>query len=434
MNRRELLEMLGAGACISAFPQLSWSQNGAAANRVLVVFCRGGWDQTFHLDPKFGVDNVDGPETTPTPQAVGNPMNQESIEEFSGLRIGTNPLVRPEILRFFESYAGQSLVVNGIDVDSISHPVCTRRVLTGRRGEGGADVGAIIGSTAGSDFPFPYLDIAGSAFSGPLASAVGTVGARNQLQLLLDENLTAIQNQRGRLFVPDNTIAATPVKGAESILRRHLLARTRKLKAAARGARSNTHFDDLMGSLERSTLITDDDNIRASIRALPFGGTATVSDQANLALDLMGKGVCHSAMIEATPFDTHQTNADQHAVANTVFGALNEIFQNENPMSAAGMAKSQVLDNLTVIVLSEMGRTPGLNETQGKDHWPIASALITGRPVAGGRMVGGTEANSLSPLPNSGLTYDTFAAGLLKYMGVNNTNDWLPGVRPYEIG
>jgi len=38
-----------------------------------------------------------------------------------------------------------------------------------------------------------------------------------------------------------------------------------------------------------------------------------------------------------------------------------------------------------------MGRTPKLNVTHGKDHWPVGSAMLFGAGVAGNRVVGATD-------------------------------------------
>jgi hypothetical protein len=38
-----------------------------------------------------------------------------------------------------------------------------------------------------------------------------------------------------------------------------------------------------------------------------------------------------------------------------------------------------------------MGRTPLLNQTNGKDHWPYTSVLMIGGGLTGGRVVGGFD-------------------------------------------
>jgi uncharacterized protein (DUF1501 family) len=57
------------------------------------------------------------------------------------------------------------------------------------------------------------------------------------------------------------------------------------------------------------------------------------------------------------------------------------------PTASGGL----LLDELTVVVLSEMGRAPWLNTLGGKDHSTFTSALLIGSEVRGGAIAGGYE-------------------------------------------
>ena len=52
---------------------------------------------------------------------------------------------------------------------------------------------------------------------------------------------------------------------------------------------------------------------------------------------------------------------------------------------------TSLADETTVVVLSEMGRTPSLNAQNGKDHHPITSCMLVGPSVTGNRTVGGYD-------------------------------------------
>ena len=54
------------------------------------------------------------------------------------------------------------------------------------------------------------------------------------------------------------------------------------------------------------------------------------------------------------------------------------------PTSTGGL----LLDEVTVVVLSEMGRAPWLNTLGGKDHWTFTSAMLIGAGVNGGSTTG----------------------------------------------
>jgi uncharacterized protein (DUF1501 family) len=46
---------------------------------------------------------------------------------------------------------------------------------------------------------------------------------------------------------------------------------------------------------------------------------------------------------------------------------------------------------VVLVVGSDFGRTPGYNDGNGKDHWPITSMMALGAGIRGNRVVGGTD-------------------------------------------
>ena len=57
-----------------------------------------------------------------------------------------------------------------------------------------------------------------------------------------------------------------------------------------------------------------------------------------------------------------------------------------------------LLEQTTVVVWGEMGRTPRLNDKAGRDHWPhVSSALLCGGGVQQGVVVGATDSYAAEP-------------------------------------
>jgi hypothetical protein len=57
-----------------------------------------------------------------------------------------------------------------------------------------------------------------------------------------------------------------------------------------------------------------------------------------------------------------------------------------------------LLASTLVLAIGEFGRTPKVNEKAGRDHWPgCYSALLAGGGVAGGRVVGTSDARATKP-------------------------------------
>jgi uncharacterized protein (DUF1501 family) len=132
-------------------------------------------------------------------------------------------------------------------------------------------------------------------------------------------------------------------------------------------------------------------------------------------------------------WDTHQGNARQGSLHESFFGALSALMQ--------ALEQASLDERTLVLVLSEMGRTPKLNADNGKDHWPVTSALLLGAGVRGGRVLGGSN-DELDALPidletgaptaeGAQLQAGHLVAGVLDALGVD-TEQHLPGVEPFR--
>jgi uncharacterized protein (DUF1501 family) len=91
-------------------------------------------------------------------------------------------------------------------------------------------------------------------------------------------------------------------------------------------------------------------------------------------------------------WDSHTSNnALQSPLYETLFRELDRLLTELSTWP--GTQGGTLLDETVVVVLSEMGRTPFLNGTGGKDHWPYTSAMVIGAGVAGGQAVGAYDDN-----------------------------------------
>ncbi len=51
-----------------------------------------------------------------------------------------------------------------------------------------------------------------------------------------------------------------------------------------------------------------------------------------------------------------------------------------------------MIDDVTVLVWGEFGRTPAISKSAGRDHWPnVACALLAGGGLRAGRVLGSTD-------------------------------------------
>jgi uncharacterized protein (DUF1501 family) len=62
------------------------------------------------------------------------------------------------------------------------------------------------------------------------------------------------------------------------------------------------------------------------------------------------------------------------------------------------LAERGLLEETLVVAAGEFGRTPRINERGGRDHWPgVWSVLLAGGGIAGGQVLGASDARGMFP-------------------------------------
>lgn len=84
-----------------------------------------------------------------------------------------------------------------------------------------------------------------------------------------------------------------------------------------------------------------------------------------------------------------------------------------------------LLETTMVIGWGEFGRTPRVNKTNGRDHYPnVFSACLAGGPVKGGRVVGSSDSKGAYPLANPKSPQDVLAT-MYQFLGVDTERHYL---------
>lgn len=98
------------------------------------------------------------------------------------------------------------------------------------------------------------------------------------------------------------------------------------------------------------------------------------------------------------------------------------------------LSERGLLDSTLVCVVSEFGRTPKINNTAGRDHWPkVFSSVLAGGGVKGGFVYGSSDATSSDPQDNPVEIHD-WATTIYNQIGINADKELMaPGDRPIEI-
>ncbi|MCA9262493.1 MAG: DUF1501 domain-containing protein [Planctomycetales bacterium] len=98
------------------------------------------------------------------------------------------------------------------------------------------------------------------------------------------------------------------------------------------------------------------------------------------------------------------------------------------------LSERGLLDSTLVCVTTEFGRTPKINGTAGRDHWPkVFSIVMAGGGIKQGTVYGSSNAIASEPEEDA-LTVQDWATTLYKCVGITADKELMaPGDRPIEI-
>jgi uncharacterized protein (DUF1501 family) len=330
---------------------LSARRARAAETRQLIVYwVSGGWDPTITFDPHLDDADIASDPSATLAIAGGIPIADAAS--------------RPSVRRFFERWGSRSIVFNGLSVDSISHETCTRLMLTGRRTGRDMDIGTRVAAGSGADLQLPHVVLGGPRFGGEHGALVSLISPTF-------------------LGVASGTLPTARDAEREDRVRAWLDA-----ELAARGE-LDAHeavFAEGLGRLS---------GLEALAREFSSVDLGVEEGRRSVALRLLGAGVTRSVLTAASvaslsQWDSHLTNLyNQDANFELTFSHLDAWM--DALAGTTGPDGTALSETTELLVLSEMGRQPRLNRSEGKDHWPVTSALLVSARCEGGRVIGGTD-------------------------------------------
>lgn len=363
MNRRTLLKSAALTGAAALLAQPARAEVTPEKRRFVFVTAYLGWDPTVVYSDQ-----------------TANPDVHSGDGDY-GISIGDLTYVgndnRKTVSEFISMWADRCVIVNGIDVGSLSHAVCLKKMLTGSNSATNSDWGAILGASQSSAYGLPTVVVRGPGFTGGLAGSVCRIGSSGQIDSLLAGTLTEQGDEPADTFSDSGRQRIRDWARGRALTRRGL-ARTTREEALSRAG---------LSALERSDLLR---SLRTDIR---WGSDGSLPSQIDLATDLLANGLSRVVSIahESINWDSHADN-DAKQVDNFVmlFSGLTQLMNN---LASVTTASGTLADETVVVVLSEMGRTPLLNAGAGKDHWHATSAFLIGAGLNGGRTIGAFDPN-----------------------------------------
>jgi uncharacterized protein (DUF1501 family) len=334
----------------------------------------GGWDTTYLMDPK-GVGGINRLYKSGDIQTKGAHRFAPTKQHAQGGMCNED---------FYAQFGGELLAFNGLDYSVNNHSPGARYMATGKLDSlEYPTFAALVAACAGPDCPLAFLTFGNY-------SATGNLTAMSRVPYL--PSLQRIANADG---IEDNGRSPYHDQFALDRIEKTLLERHRAVGAGPQLPRAERGADMLYAAQFNS---------KALRRVTPYipktWPKERLSLQAEIALASFKAGVCVSANLDIGQFDSHANNdADQMRLIPELLAGVAYLLRRAEEL--------KIRERLTVVVQSEMGRTPNYNQGNGKDHWSVGSTLFLGRGVKGGRVVGATDDKQFAvPLDPKSLKLD----------------------------
>lgn len=154
-------------------------------------------------------------------------------------------------------------------------------------------------------------------------------------------------------------------------------------------------------------------------------GRTTVGQGALLARRLVEAGV-RLATIFHGGYDTHVENEPRN---KEIVPAFDQAFT----ALLDDLEQRGLLATTLVLVVGDFGRTPKINFSGGRDHWPGAfSVALAGAGIQGGLIVGKTDAHAAHPVERP-VTIEDLGATVYKALGIDYRKNYHANGRPVAI-
>ena len=418
-SRRDLMKIAAASVagvgCSSWMSRLTHAaemqkQAGKAPSRaVIMLWMSGGPSQMETLDPK--PDHRNGGPTKSIQTSV------------PGIHLSDN---LPMLAKQMKDVA----LIRSMKTREGDHGRATQLMMTGYRPMGGAIEYPVLGSVVSSqlrvsDSPLPgFVAVSpfrrgnlGSGFLGPNHSPLLVSGASNDPTAranLTIENLEPVGIRREELGNRQKLLS---------------MMRSGLPKSANAAIKHESVYDQAMRMVETRgegafNLEEESTELRDAYGRNRFGQGCL------LARRLVERGV---PFVEVSLDAAAGGSWDSHTNNFRTVSSLCEVLDPAWATLLNDLRNHGLLDSTLVIWMGEFGRTPKINTSQGRDHFPDAwSVALSGGPIHGGQVIGKTAKDGMEVIDRPVSASDLFAT-VLESIGIDSSSEHMMGDRPIPM-
>lgn len=414
-SRRNFMKSLGlmAGGVMLHdvwSPKLARAASGDP-KLLLFVYFSGGWDQLLALDPRNANDARFKPtSTTPPPSgidpayddtAAATPFVKTVMTATGGSGVQTRGALTfgPAVPDSMLAHAADLCLVRGMSMDTLTHEVGRRYLLTGKFPRGlqasGSSIDTVVAAQTSPAVDMPNIVVSTETYNETLpatASAVRVASARDMLTVMQAQGaaLPAASEQALRNFEDHDDSC-----GQHGLDIGGLVQGFKASQVVARGFVNPTRAGLFDFKLPAPTQLTD------LFTAFDLSAAADLSSmraRAALAGQAMVNQVATVVSVElANGLDDHFDLFNQQAVSlREGFDALGRLIAYLKSHQVPGRGKS-FWDCTTMMLYSEFSRTPLINARNGRDHHQVSSCALAGPGIRGNTVFGASSDNGMMP-------------------------------------
>lgn len=372
----------------------------------VLINAGGGYDPIYLCDPK-----PQGPYNRlyAAGAKAGN-INYAPVT-LDAAALGVDAEALPYLMSnqvFFEKYASDLLVLNGVDMSTNNHDAGSRAIWSGQLSEGAPSFGALVAAARAPDSALAFVSAGGYDATQGLIPLT-RMSSVDTLKKIAYPNETSPGDPMTETFHSKATADRIRKAQEERLAAKQMAARLPRAKAAmgelilARGS------DDVL----RDLVLPDTPVALPGYQLYDLQG---LMQQAQLAVAAFKAKMAVAANLNIGGFDTHGNHdSDQIRQLAKLLAGVDFLMQEAEAAGIAGQ--------LTVVIGSDFGRGPsynGDNQYAGKDHWTVSSVMMMGKGIKGNRVVGSTDDAQLAvPVDGKKLKPETIHLALRKLAGID---------------
>jgi len=388
LSRRNMLQLAALGAGAVLVPGgTSRSDVKTAPHRFLQINLEGGWDSAFSIDPIVGTKRK---SKAYEKVYLSSELDPRAVPGKSSLMVG------PGLIPCTRAFSRiPTAFVNGIFMEVSGHDFAQQYMSSGilslSNSRDYPAIPALLGAAAATFPPHIVIGLAAplgdTRFTSPPLQAYSSEGLNTMVSgpSILAVPPGVLQDHYSAKLVAD---AHKLIDGMDKLVLKGLPETYQQDLANWRSA--SGRVDEIYARKLAGRLALDAETSRRYGFEPETFGTKPGHFLAGVFL-LMKSNLCPYLTVSIGSFDTHFDHMATHLPLMQEFARAFDTFVDDLLMTEDPAAPGQTLaDTTTIYLTSEFVRTPSFSDTFGTEHWPSASAVLMGRGIVDGAVIGAT--------------------------------------------